>query len=97
MDEDDDNRLDVNEVLVMVSAAMGTEMGADLADARKVLSAARDEFGKHIRHIIKNIYTLMQIFCMLQNRSPFLFLFLVNALVQVFPRLTTSIQTHPRI
>lgn len=46
MDEDDDNRLDVNEVLVMVSAAMGTEMGADLTDARKVLSAARDEFGK---------------------------------------------------
>ncbi|KAK3747036.1 hypothetical protein QZH41_017812, partial [Actinostola sp. cb2023] len=45
MDEDDNNRLDVNEVLVMVSAAMGTEMGANLTDARRVLSAARDEFG----------------------------------------------------
>lgn len=47
MDEDDDNRLDCDEVLVMVSAAMGTETGTDLADARRVLSAARDEFGMY--------------------------------------------------
>ncbi|XP_048576875.1 uncharacterized protein LOC5508068 [Nematostella vectensis] len=45
MDEDDDNRLDANELLVMVSAGMETEIGADLEQAKAVLEGARDEFG----------------------------------------------------
>lgn len=47
IDEDDDNRLDAGELLVMVSAAMETEIGADLQTAKEVLEAARDEFGKY--------------------------------------------------
>ena len=46
IDEDDDNRLDAGELLVMVSAAMQTEIGADLQTAKEVLEGARDEFGK---------------------------------------------------
>lgn len=42
MDEDDDNRLDAGELLVMVSAAMETEIGADLQTAKEVLEGARD-------------------------------------------------------
>lgn len=49
MDEDDDNRLDAGELLVMVSAAMETEIGADLQTAKEVLEGARDEFGKCIQ------------------------------------------------
>ncbi|KAL9974783.1 hypothetical protein ACROYT_G011866 [Oculina patagonica] len=45
IDEDDDNRLDAGELLVMVSAAMETEIGADLQTAKEVLEGARDEFG----------------------------------------------------
>lgn len=45
IDEDDDNRLDASELLVMVSAAMETEIGADLQTAKEVLEGARDEFG----------------------------------------------------
>lgn len=45
VDEDDDNRLDAGELLVMVSAAMETEIGADLQTAKEVLEGARDEFG----------------------------------------------------
>ena len=46
VDEDDDNRLDAGELLVMVSAAMETEIGADLQTAKEVLEGARDEFGE---------------------------------------------------
>jgi len=46
IDEDDDNRLDAGELLVMVSAAMETEIGADLQTAKEVLEGARDEFGE---------------------------------------------------
>lgn len=46
IDEDDDNRVDASELLVMVSAAMETEIGADLQTAKEVLEGARDEFGK---------------------------------------------------
>ena len=46
IDEDDDNRLDAFELLVMVSAAMETEIGADLNLAKHVLEGARDEFGE---------------------------------------------------
>lgn len=45
IDEDDDNRVDAGELLVMVSAAMETEIGADLQTAKEVLEGARDEFG----------------------------------------------------
>lgn len=45
IDEDDDNRLDAGELLVMVSAAMETEIAADLQTAKEVLEGARDEFG----------------------------------------------------
>ena len=46
VDEDDDNRLDAGELLEMVSAAMETEIGADLQLAKEVLERARDEFGE---------------------------------------------------
>lgn len=46
IDKDDDNRLDAVELLVMVSAAMETEIGADLNLAKQVLEGARDEFGE---------------------------------------------------
>lgn len=46
IDEDDDNRMDAFELLVMVSAAMETEIGADLNLAKHVLEGARDEFGE---------------------------------------------------
>ena len=46
IDEDDDNRVDAGELLVIVSAAMETEIGADLQTAKEVLEGARDEFGK---------------------------------------------------
>lgn len=49
IDEDDDNRLDAGELLVMVSAAMETEIGADLQTAKEVLEGARDEFGESNR------------------------------------------------
>ena len=49
IDEDDDNRLDAKELLVMVSAAMETEIGADLQTAKEVLEGARDEFGESNR------------------------------------------------
>lgn len=53
IDEDDDNRLDAGELLVMVSAAMETEIGADLQIAKEVLEGARDEFGKFIQqHVL---------------------------------------------
>lgn len=46
IDEDDDNRLEAVELLAMVSAAMETEIGADLNLAKHVLEGAQDEFGK---------------------------------------------------
>ena len=46
VDEDDDDRLDAGELLVMASAAMETEIGADLQTAKEVLAGARDEFGE---------------------------------------------------
>ena len=45
MDEDDDNRLDADEVMIMVATAMSTSLGADLELARKVVNGARDEHG----------------------------------------------------
>ena len=51
IDKDDDNRLDAGEVLVMVSAAMETEIGAELQTAKEVLEGARDEFGECIQQV----------------------------------------------
>lgn len=90
VDEDDDNRLDASELLVMVSAAMETEIGADLQTAKEVLEGARDEFGESAQLRMLNL----RLFC---DDTWDCIVSLILRMCSMSPRSLTSRPEHPII